>query len=284
MSARSRGRARRRHARHGGGSSLAELLANYDILRVRAPNPGPLTLYGHQHLGGRRGARLGHRPRAAARRRTSSGCGGHRGARRARRRRRSPTTTTTTRGRRRRCSSATRRRVAAGAGPSTCRSREGARFGPLRGRRHARARRRPLRALASGACFTGDAVLGDGSVFISPYRGAMSGYLLALTRAAAARGLQRAVPRPRAARVGRARQARGIRQPPHRSREPPDRGARRRQRAACASCSTRSGRTCPSSCARWPQSTLAAHLDKLEDEQIAARRRRAPERSSATEW
>jgi len=36
--------------------------------------------------------------------------------------------------------------------------------------------------VAHGACFTGDAVLGEGSVFISPYRGAMSGYLLGLTR------------------------------------------------------------------------------------------------------
>jgi glyoxylase-like metal-dependent hydrolase (beta-lactamase superfamily II) len=36
--------------------------------------------------------------------------------------------------------------------------------------------------VADGACFTGDAVLGEGSVFISPYRGAMSGYLLALGR------------------------------------------------------------------------------------------------------
>ncbi len=36
--------------------------------------------------------------------------------------------------------------------------------------------------VADGACFTGDAVLGEGSVFISPYRGAMAGYLLALTR------------------------------------------------------------------------------------------------------
>jgi glyoxylase-like metal-dependent hydrolase (beta-lactamase superfamily II) len=36
--------------------------------------------------------------------------------------------------------------------------------------------------VAEGACFTGDAVLGEGSVFISPYRGAMAGYLLALTR------------------------------------------------------------------------------------------------------
>lgn len=36
--------------------------------------------------------------------------------------------------------------------------------------------------IADGACFTGDAVLGTGSVFISPYRGALAGYLLALTR------------------------------------------------------------------------------------------------------
>jgi glyoxylase-like metal-dependent hydrolase (beta-lactamase superfamily II) len=36
--------------------------------------------------------------------------------------------------------------------------------------------------VADGACFTGDAVLGEGSVFISPHRGAMSGYLLGLTR------------------------------------------------------------------------------------------------------
>jgi len=36
--------------------------------------------------------------------------------------------------------------------------------------------------IAAGACFTGDAVLGEGSVFISPYPGAMSGYLAALER------------------------------------------------------------------------------------------------------
>jgi len=33
-----------------------------------------------------------------------------------------------------------------------------------------------------GACFSGDAVLGEGSVFISPDRGAMSGYMGALAR------------------------------------------------------------------------------------------------------
>jgi glyoxylase-like metal-dependent hydrolase (beta-lactamase superfamily II) len=36
--------------------------------------------------------------------------------------------------------------------------------------------------VADGACFTGDAVLGDGSVFISPHPGAMSGYLAGLER------------------------------------------------------------------------------------------------------
>ena len=36
--------------------------------------------------------------------------------------------------------------------------------------------------IGGGACFTGDAVLGEGSVFISPYPGAMSGYLAALVR------------------------------------------------------------------------------------------------------
>jgi glyoxylase-like metal-dependent hydrolase (beta-lactamase superfamily II) len=36
--------------------------------------------------------------------------------------------------------------------------------------------------LASGACFSGDAVLGSGSVFITPHPGAMGGYLRALTR------------------------------------------------------------------------------------------------------
>ncbi len=36
--------------------------------------------------------------------------------------------------------------------------------------------------LAGGACFTGDAVLGEGSVFITPYPGALAGYLRGLGR------------------------------------------------------------------------------------------------------
>ncbi len=36
--------------------------------------------------------------------------------------------------------------------------------------------------IADDACFTGDAVLGEGSVFIAPHRGAMSDYMHALAR------------------------------------------------------------------------------------------------------
>lgn len=36
--------------------------------------------------------------------------------------------------------------------------------------------------IARGACFSGDAVLGQGSVFVSPYPGAMAGYMRTLER------------------------------------------------------------------------------------------------------
>jgi glyoxylase-like metal-dependent hydrolase (beta-lactamase superfamily II) len=36
--------------------------------------------------------------------------------------------------------------------------------------------------IAGGVCFTGDAVLGEGSVFVAPYPGALAGYLDGLTR------------------------------------------------------------------------------------------------------
>lgn len=38
--------------------------------------------------------------------------------------------------------------------------------------------------IAGGVCFTGDAVLGEGSVFVAPYPGALAGYLNGLTRLA----------------------------------------------------------------------------------------------------
>jgi glyoxylase-like metal-dependent hydrolase (beta-lactamase superfamily II) len=62
---------------------------------------------------------------------------------------------------------------------------EGVRFGPLEALATPGHAAEHFALLACDACFSGDAVLGEGSVFISPYRGAMAGYLRALERLAA---------------------------------------------------------------------------------------------------
>jgi glyoxylase-like metal-dependent hydrolase (beta-lactamase superfamily II) len=59
---------------------------------------------------------------------------------------------------------------------------EGVRFGPFEALSTPGHAPDHFALVADGACFTGDAVLGEGSVFISPYRGAMAGYLQALER------------------------------------------------------------------------------------------------------
>ncbi|HEX4186431.1 MAG TPA: MBL fold metallo-hydrolase [Solirubrobacteraceae bacterium] len=72
--------------------------------------------------------------------------------------------------------------VAAGRGEVDVLLEDGARVGPFEAVAtpgHADAH---FALIAAGACFTGDAVLGEGSVFISPYPGAMAGYLRALTQ------------------------------------------------------------------------------------------------------
>jgi glyoxylase-like metal-dependent hydrolase (beta-lactamase superfamily II) len=56
------------------------------------------------------------------------------------------------------------------------------RFGPFHALATPGHARDHFALVAEGGCFTGDAVLGDGSVFISPYPGAMSAYVLALER------------------------------------------------------------------------------------------------------
>jgi glyoxylase-like metal-dependent hydrolase (beta-lactamase superfamily II) len=72
--------------------------------------------------------------------------------------------------------------LAAGRAGADVQLADGVQFGPL----HALAT--PGHApdhfalCARGACFTGDAVLGEGTVFISPYPGAMSSYMRALER------------------------------------------------------------------------------------------------------
>jgi glyoxylase-like metal-dependent hydrolase (beta-lactamase superfamily II) len=59
---------------------------------------------------------------------------------------------------------------------------DGVRFGPLLALRTPGHSADHFAFLAAGACFTGDAVLGEGSVFISPDPGALAGYLRALER------------------------------------------------------------------------------------------------------
>ena len=59
---------------------------------------------------------------------------------------------------------------------------DGVRFGPFQALSTPGHAPDHFALVADGACFTGDAVLGDGSVFISPYPGAMSGYMRGLER------------------------------------------------------------------------------------------------------
>lgn len=161
--------------------SEADLLAHYDILRVRAPNPGPLTLTGtNTWVVGRGPAWVidpgplieEHVARLAAAVEARGGLGGialthdHHDHTEA--------------------VGALRERfpapVAGGRGAVDVLLGERVRFGPFEAVPTPGHSVDHYALVADGACFTGDAVLGEGSVFISPYRGAMSGYLLALTR------------------------------------------------------------------------------------------------------
>jgi glyoxylase-like metal-dependent hydrolase (beta-lactamase superfamily II) len=174
-------------AENGGGedgseaASAADLLAHYDVRLVRAPNPGPLTLSGtntwvvgreptwvidpgpaiEEHLnalyeeierrGGLGGVLLTHDHHDH-----SEAVGALLAEYPA--------------------------PLAAGRGAVDVQLGEGTRFGPFEAVATPGHAADHYALIAAGACFTGDAVLGSGSVFISPYRGAMSGYLLALTR------------------------------------------------------------------------------------------------------
>jgi glyoxylase-like metal-dependent hydrolase (beta-lactamase superfamily II) len=72
--------------------------------------------------------------------------------------------------------------VAAGRGQVDLLLREGVRVGPFEALATPGHAPDHFALIADGACFTGDAVLGEGSVFISPDPGAMAGYLRGLTR------------------------------------------------------------------------------------------------------
>ena len=161
--------------------SEADLLTHYDILRLRAPNPGPVTLSGtNTWVVGRRPAWVvdpgplieEHLTRLYAAVDARGGLGGavlthdHRDHSEAVdplvERYSAP--------------------IAGGRGAVDVQLGEEVRFGPFEAVATPGHAADHFALVGDGACFTGDAVLGEGSVFISPYRGAMAGYLLALTR------------------------------------------------------------------------------------------------------
>lgn len=161
--------------------SEADLLNHYGILRVRAENPGMLTLSGtNSWIVGREPAWVvdpgplldAHLARLSAAIDARGGLGGvvlthdhhdHAEATKA-------------------LLELHPAPLAAARGAVDVLLSEHARFGPFEAVATPGHSADHFALVAAGACFTGDAVLGEGSVFISPYRGAMSGYLLALTR------------------------------------------------------------------------------------------------------
>ncbi len=162
-------------------ASEADLLTHYDILRVRASNPGLLTLSGtNTWVVGRRptwvvdpGPALdSHLQSLAEAIEARGGLGG----------------VVLTHDHQDHCEAVKPlldsfpAPLAAGRGTVDVVLGDGVRFGPFEAVATPGHSADHFALIADGACFTGDAVLGDGSVFISPYRGAMSGYLFALTR------------------------------------------------------------------------------------------------------
>src|SRR5271154_440683 len=161
--------------------SDAELLANYDILRVLAPNPGPFTLSGTNTWAvGRQPAWVvdpgpmldPHLSRLCDALDARGGLGG----------------VAITHDHDDHCEAVDAlikeypAPVAGARGAVDIALGEHVRFGPFEAVPTPGHSADHFALVGDGACFTGDAVLGEGSVFISPYRGAMSGYLLALTR------------------------------------------------------------------------------------------------------
>jgi glyoxylase-like metal-dependent hydrolase (beta-lactamase superfamily II) len=79
--------------------------------------------------------------------------------------------------------------VAAARGQVDVRLAEDVRFGPFQAFATPGHARDHFALIADDACFTGDAVLGEGSVFVAPYPGALAAYLDALARLVARGGL-----------------------------------------------------------------------------------------------
>jgi len=158
-----------------------EQLSGHDILCMRAPNPGPLTLTGtNTWIVGRDPAWVvdpgplieTHVERVSAALEDRGGLGGvvltHDHADHSEAvpellaRYRAP--------------------LAGGRGEVDVRLAEGVRVGPFEAVATPGHAIDHFALIAGGACFTGDAVLGEGSVFIAPHPGAMSQYMRALAR------------------------------------------------------------------------------------------------------
>lgn len=163
-----------------GARTDAGLLRDYDILRLRAPNPGPLTLTGtNTWVVGRRPAWVvdpgplidEHLRRLMSAIEARGGLGGvvlthdHEDH--------SEAVETLL--------EVHRAPLAAARGGADVTLADGMRVGPFEAVHTPGHAQDHYAFIADGACFTGDAVLGDGSVLITPHPGAMSGYLLALT-------------------------------------------------------------------------------------------------------
>jgi len=160
---------------------MGDLIDDHDILRLRAPNPGPLTLSGtNTWVVGRGPAWVvdpgpllqEHIDGLLAAVRARGGLGG--------------VVLTHRHGDHSDAVPALLERypapLAAGSGDVDVTLAEEVRFGPFEAVATPGHAADHFALIADRACFTGDAVLGEGSVFISPYRGAMSAYLLALGR------------------------------------------------------------------------------------------------------
>jgi glyoxylase-like metal-dependent hydrolase (beta-lactamase superfamily II) len=172
-------------ALEGGGVAGAGVhsapLAGHDVLCVRAPNPGPLTLEGtNTWIVGREPAWVvdpgpmieEHVQRVLAELQRRGGLGGvvlthdhsDHGEALTGLLARYPA------------------KLAAGGGEADVQLADGMHVGPFEALATPGHAPDHFALIAQGACFTGDAVLGSGSVFISPHPGAMSGYLEALGR------------------------------------------------------------------------------------------------------
>ncbi len=164
-----------------GGPSQLEELGGHDIVRVRAANPGPMTLSGtNTWVVGRGGAWVvdpgplldSHLELLLETVDARGGLGGvvlthdhadHSEAVRS-------------------LLDARPAPLAAARGEADVRLEDDLRVGPFQAVSTPGHAPGHFALIGAGACFTGDAVLGEGSVFISPYPGAMSGYLAALER------------------------------------------------------------------------------------------------------